>query len=193
MPAPAEPRSGPEGLEVLFSAADIAARLTELAGEIARSEREDLLVVAILRGSFIFAADLLRALHGAGLQPEVEFIFLGSYGTATTSSGEVRVLHDIETDVAGRDVLIVDDILESGRTLAHAKSLIARRGAGSVRTCVLLDKPGGRSRAVEADYRGFLCPPDFVIGYGMDLAHRYRELPFIARIRQDDAGGRGTG
>ncbi len=170
----------------MFSADEIARRIAALAGEIAERRLDDLLVIAILKGSFIFAADLIRALHGAGLSPEVDFLTLASYREGTTSSGRVEVLRDIHTDVRGRNVLIVDDILESGRTLAFAKDLLAARGARRVLTCVLLDKPVARAADIAADLRAFACPDVFVIGYGMDLAHKYRELPFVGRIVDDD-------
>ncbi len=171
-----------EKIEVLFDADKIAGRTRALANEIAAAGFTDLLVVPILKGSFVFGADLLRALHGAGVTLEVDFIFLSSYRDKTSSSGQVRILRDIETQVQARDVLLVDDILESGRTLAFAKDLIAARGARRVAACVLLDKPGGRAVDLEADFRGFECPDVFVIGYGMDLANRYRELPYVGRI-----------
>src|SRR6201989_2755833 len=110
-------------IRVLFDAAAIAARNEALAKEITAPARGNLLVVAVLKGSFIFAADLIRALHSAGLAPEVEFVSLSSYRDGTVSSGTVTILHDVESDVRGRDVLLIDDILESGRTLAHAKDL----------------------------------------------------------------------
>ena len=169
-------------MEVLFDAEKIAARIDELVREIAEAEFNDLLVVPILKGSFMFGADLLRALHVAGLTPEVDFIFLSSYGKGTRSSGRVEVLREPEAAMKGRDVLIVDDILESGRTLAFAKDLIIARGANRVATCVLLDKPVERAVEIDADFRGFECPNVFVVGYGMDLAHRYRELPYVGRI-----------
>ncbi len=169
-------------IEVLFSAEDIATRTQELAREITASDFTNLLVVPILKGSFIFGADLLRALHEAGSEPEVDFIFLSSYRDKTHSSGRVDILRELETEIAGRDVLLVDDILESGRTLAYAKDLIAAHGASRVATCVLLDKNVPRAAQIEADFRGFECPDIFVVGYGMDLAHRYRELPYVGRI-----------
>lgn len=171
-----------EHIEVLFDAGEIAARTRALAHEIADAGFTDLVVVLILKGSFVFGADLLRALHEAGLEPEVDFIFLSSYRDKTRSSGRVDVLREIETDVTGRDVLLVDDILESGRTLAFAKDFISARGAARVATCVLLDKPVKRATKIEADFRGFESPDVFVVGYGMDLAHRYRELPYVGRI-----------
>lgn len=169
-------------IEVIFTAEQIAARIGELALEIAKARRERLLVVAILKGSFVFAADLIRALHKAGLSPEVDFISLSSYRSSTTSSGQVEILRDVESDVKGRNVLLVDDILESGRTLAFAKDLMAARGAARIDTCVLLDKPVERAVDVAADFCAFPCPNVFVIGYGMDLAHRFRELPYVGNL-----------
>lgn len=175
----------PVRLNVLYSAAMIAERNAELATEVAALKPDRLLVIAVLKGSFVFAADLIRALHIAGLSPEVEFMTLSSYGTATTSSGDVRIVHDIASDVSGRDVLLVDDILESGRTLAHARSLLTERGARRVMTCVLLEKPDKRVTPIEADLVGFRCADVFVVGYGMDAAHAYRQLPFIGVVEGD--------
>jgi hypoxanthine phosphoribosyltransferase len=166
-------------VEVLFDPATIAARNRELADEIVAARPEKLLVIAVLKGSFVFAADLIRALHDAGLAPEVEFITLSSYRDARASSGQVTVLRDVETDVRGRDVLLIDDILESGRTLAYAKDLLAARGARRVMVCVLLEKPSKRAVQIDADFVGFTCPDYFVVGYGMDVAHAFRQLPFI--------------
>lgn len=170
-------------IEVIFSAEEIARRISEIAGKLHEVGMERPLVVAILKGSFVFAADLIRALHRTGMSPEVDFVTLSSYKAATTSSGKVEILRDIETDVEGRDVLIIDDILESGRTLAFAKSLITARGAKRVLTCVLLKKDVPRAVQIAADYHVFDCPAGvFVIGYGMDAAHRFRELPFVGRL-----------
>ena len=166
----------------LYSEETIARRIEELAQEIAALELDDLIIVAVLKGSFIFAADLIRALQRKGLAPEIDFIFLASYGSGTTSRGEVKVLRDVESELNGRDVVIVDDILDSGRTLAFAKALLASRGSRSVRTCVLLDKKVPREAEIVPDFIGFHCPPVYVVGYGMDLAHRYRELPFIGEV-----------
>ena len=172
-----------ETVTPLYSVERIAERVAALSREIAASSPVDLVIVSILKGSFIFAADLIRALHREGLKPEIDFIFLASYGAGTTSGGEVRVLREVETELAGRDVVIVDDILDSGRTLAFAKALLEQSGARRVRTCVLVDKQVPRAAEVEPDFTGFRCPPVFVVGYGMDLAHRYRELPFIGEVR----------
>ena len=169
-------------VEEVFSASAIAARMAALVQEIREAGSQDLLVVPILKGSFMFAADLIRAMHAAGLAPQIDFLSLVSYGAAERSSGSVRIVRDIESDVRGRDVLIVDDILESGRTLAFAKAYLSERGAVRVRTCVLLDKPVPRAAPIVADYIAFVCPNEFVVGYGMDLAHRYRELPYVGRL-----------
>jgi hypoxanthine phosphoribosyltransferase len=169
-------------LRTLFDEVAIAARTRALAEQIAASGPEHLLAVAVLKGSFMFAADLLRALHGVGLAPQVEFIHLSSYGAGTTSSGTVTVLRDIDSDVAGRDVLLVDDILESGRTLRFARDLMLGRGARRVMVAVILEKPGKRAVALDADFVGFTCPDLFVVGYGMDAAHRFRQLPFIGVV-----------
>jgi hypoxanthine phosphoribosyltransferase len=169
-------------LEVIFPPERIAARIHEVARTISVTGIERPLVIAILKGSFVFAADLIRALHVAGLAPEVDFMTLSSYRKHTVSSGSVEILRDLETDVRGRNVLIVDDILESGRTLAFAKDLITARGAASARTCVLLVKAVPRAVNVTADFSCFDCPNEFVVGYGMDVAHRFRELPFVGRM-----------
>jgi hypoxanthine phosphoribosyltransferase len=169
-------------IRVLYDAETIARRNAEIAREIATAGYVDLLVVSILKGSFVFAADLIRALHDAGLSPEVEFLSLSSYRSGTVSSGEVAVLRDIDSDVAGRDVLLIDDILESGRTVAFARKMMVDRGARRVGVAVLLEKPGKRVQPIEADHVGFICPDLFVVGYGMDVAHAFRELPFVGVV-----------
>ncbi|MFG1346006.1 hypoxanthine phosphoribosyltransferase [Xanthobacter autotrophicus DSM 431] len=170
-------------ITVLYDENRIAARNHALAAEIATLAPERLLAVAVLKGSFIFAADLLRAMHTSGLSPEVEFMHLSSYREATISSGQVEILKDVESDVRDRDVLLIDDILESGRTLAFAKDLLMARGARRVLVCVLLEKPGKRAVQIQADFVGFTCPDVFVVGYGMDVAHACRQLPFIGHIQ----------
>jgi hypoxanthine phosphoribosyltransferase len=172
-----------KNIEILFPASAIASRNLELANEIASSNFHNLLVISILKGSFIFAADLIRALHGAGISPDVEFIFISSYGAGKTS-GEMKVLRDIEHSVAGRDILLIDDILESGKTLKFTRELMLGRGANSVSIAVLLDKRARRQIEIEADFVGFTCPDSFVVGYGMDEAHAFRELPFVGVVRE---------
>ena len=169
-------------IRTLIGEASLAARIDSLSREIAEARPQRLLVVAILKGSFMFAADLIRGMHRAGISPHVEFMHLSSYQSGTVSSGQVKILRDIDSPVEGRDVLLIDDILESGRTLAFAKDLIAARGARRVLIAVMLEKPGKRAVAIKADFVGFECPDAFVVGYGMDVAHAYRELPFIGVV-----------
>jgi hypoxanthine phosphoribosyltransferase len=169
-------------ISVLFDAETLAARVRELATEIVADMGREPLVIPVLKGSFIFAADLLRALHEAGAEPDMDFISLSSYGKGTLSLGEVKIVRDTEAEIADRDVLIVDDILESGRTLAFAKDLMVARRARSVKTCVLLDKPGKLAVQMKADFTGFQCADKFVVGYGMDVAHAYRQLPFVGVV-----------
>ena len=173
-----------KNISVLYSAEDIEARNASMAVEIAQKERNGLVVIAILKGSFVFAADLIRAMHAGGMEPEVEFITLSSYGAGTESMG-VKILRDIDTDVAGRDVLLIDDILESGNTLQFARDLMLERNAASVEVAVLLDKHSKRKANVNADYVGFDCPDYFVVGYGMDVGHAFRELPFVGVVEGD--------
>lgn len=167
---------------MVFSHDEIQTRVDRLAVEIAAARLDHLLVVPILTGSFVFAADLIRALHRAGLSPEVDFMSLASYRRSTQSSGKVDILRDLELDVRGRNVLLVDDVLESGRTLAYAKDLIAARDAARIATCVLIDKQVPRAVQIAVDFVAFACPNVFVVGYGMDMAYRYRELPFVGEV-----------
>jgi len=169
-------------ITVLIDENQLGARVRELAGEIVAAMGPNPLLIPVLKGSFIFAADLLRALHLAGAVPDMDFISLSSYGADKVSRGEVVILRDTEAEIAGRDVLIVDDILESGRTLAFAKDLMVARRAKSVMTCVLLNKSGKLAVQMSADFVGFECPDKFVIGYGMDVAHAYRQLPFVGAV-----------
>ncbi|MGL4489976.1 MAG: hypoxanthine phosphoribosyltransferase [Rhizobiaceae bacterium] len=171
-------------IEVLFSASTIARRNLELAKDIAAGDYKDLLVISILKGSFVFAADLIRAMHDVGLAPEVEFITVSSYGAGTVS-GDVKVLRDIDNNVSGRDVILIDDILESGKTLQFTRNLMMSRGAKSVSVAVLLDKSVRRQITFNADFVGFECPDYFVVGYGMDVGHAFRELPYVGIVTGD--------
>ncbi|UIJ72410.1 hypoxanthine phosphoribosyltransferase [Aurantimonas sp. HBX-1] len=170
-----------KSIETLFDEKRIATEVLRVAWEIAATPTTDLLVVSVLKGSFVFAADLIRAMHLTGLAPEVEFITLSSYG-AGTEPGKIRVLRDVESPVEGRTVLLIDDILESGRTISFARDMLLGRGAKEVKIAVLLDKRMRRQAAIEADYVGFDCPDYFVVGYGMDVAHAFRELPFVGKV-----------
>lgn len=171
----------------LLSADEIAARVKELAAEIiakhhAPTDAKPLLLVSILRGAFVFTADLIRALKDQGLDAKMDFLGLSSYGDGTVSHGRVRLTRDLDTDVSGRNVLIIEDILDSGRTLNFVKTLIVSRGAKMVQICALLDKPSRRAVAVEADFVGFTVPDAFVVGYGMDDAGLGRGLPYIGTL-----------
>ena len=175
-----------KNIRVVFSSSDIRDRVDVLAREIASSMGTEFLLVAVLKGSFVFSADLIRSLHTAGVGPQIDFLALSSYGTATKSSGHVEVTRDITDQVSGRDILLVDDILESGRTLLFAKNMLIDRGARSLRLCVFLNKLGKRKVDVEADFIGFDCPDLFVVGYGLDYAHYYRELPYVGALSAED-------
>jgi hypoxanthine phosphoribosyltransferase len=168
--------------QVLIDEAALAARVEELAAAIAASAPRDLIAIPIMTGAFVFAADLLRAMHRHGLAPEVDFIQIASYGAGTESSGRTELLRDLQAEVAGRDALLIDDILESGRTLAFAKQLLLDRGARRVMIAALLEKPHKKQIEINADFVGFACPDRFVVGYGMDYAGNYRHLPFIGAL-----------
>lgn len=181
---------GGPNVRVLYSAEQISGRITALAAEIAASEPKRLLAIIVLKGGFVFGADLARALALEHVGLEIEFISLSSYGSRQKTSGEVRVVRDIEVEVAGRDVLIVDDVLDSGLTLKFARELMLSRGARRAAIAVMVDKPEGRRVEIEADYVGFTCPNYFVVGYGMDAAHAWRELPFIGVFESAQAGAK---
>lgn len=172
----------------LFSPEQIRTRIHSLIDEIAeQNDPENLVMLGILRGSFIFLADLVRGFEQHRIHPRIDFITLSSYGSGTESSGTVEISHDTDEDLTGADVVVVDDILDSGRTLAFAKDLFLRRGARSVRTCVLLDKQTDRAAKIDADYTGFPVEDVFVVGYGLDYDNRYRELPYIAEVTFTDS------
>ena len=171
-------------VSIRFSAAEIAARVDEMAADLAVKLAPDTLVVSVLKGSFVFAADLIRALSRAGADWSMDFLTLSSYGSGTETTGHVKVVRDIVDDVRDRDVLLVDDILESGLTLSFAKKLIEERGARRVSICTLLDKPGKRRIALAADFVGFEAGDEFLVGYGLDWAHRFRGLPYIGVVEK---------
>jgi hypoxanthine phosphoribosyltransferase len=165
----------------LFDEGRIARRVEELAAEIAKSLPRELLLVVVLKGGFVFAADLMRALDRAGAILRVDFLRLRSYGPSRQSSGSVETIGPLP-DVAGWDVLLVDDIVDTGRSLVVARRLLLEGGAASVATCVLLDKPSRREVEIESDFVGFTIDDVFVVGYGVDLAEEHRHLPYIGII-----------
>lgn len=169
--------------DILFSADDIRRCTDRLIEEMAADcDTGNLIMLGILRGSFIFLADLVRGFAQHSLHPRIDFITLSSYGSSTESSGRVQIVHDTDQDLTGANVVVVDDILDSGRTLAFARDLFLNRGARSVKTCVLLNKKTERAVEMEADYTGFSVDDVFVVGYGLDYDNRYRELPYIAKV-----------
>ena len=169
----------------LFDETAIARRIDALACDIAARLSADFLIVGLLKGSFVFVADLIRALHAHGAAPQVEFMRLSSYGLKTTSAGEVHLLGDIPGDVAGRTVLLVDDIVDTGHSLAYATALLQRRGVTRIAACALIDKPARRQVPVTVDFVGFTIDDLFIAGYGIDYAERFRELPSIVVVSND--------
>jgi len=169
-------------IDQMISAKAIAARVEALAREIetffAGSDR--LIVVGLLRGSFVFIADLVREIN---LPVEVDFLEASSYGDALRSSREVRILKDLRGEIAGRDVLVVEDIVDTGYTLHHVVTLLRSRGPARLEVCALLDKPARREVEVRATWTGFVIPDEFVVGYGIDFAQRNRNLPYIGKVR----------
>lgn len=172
----------PYVIDQMISAKAIAARIEELCAKI-RSEYADtekVVVVGLLRGSFVFIADLVRELD---LPVEVDFIEASSYGDAMESSREVRILKDLRGAIEGRDVLVVEDIVDTGHTLSHVISLLNSRHPAKLRSIALLDKPTRREVDFRADWIGFEIPDEFVVGYGIDYAQRNRNLPYIGKVR----------
>lgn len=168
---------------VLFDAEQIGRRVSELVDDMAHQyQSQNLVMIAILRGSFMFFADLVREVNRHGVHPRIDFTTLSSYGSGTESSGKVTIGRDATVDVAGADVILIDDILDTGRTLSFASTHFLSRGAHSVHSCVLLDKPSRRVVPITADYVGFEVDDVFVVGYGLDFDSYYRELPYIAEV-----------
>ncbi len=169
--------------EILIDKLEIAQRVDALVDDIAASTQSDnFVVVGILKGSFMFLADLMRSLHRHNIHPRIDFLTVSSYGSGTISSGTVKIIHDIRESINGAHVLLVDDILDTGRTLAFTKQLMLNRGATTVDSCVLLDKKVHRTVEFEANYAGFPIDDHFVVGYGLDYDNLYRELPHIAKV-----------
>ncbi|CAB1129265.1 hypoxanthine-guanine phosphoribosyltransferase [Candidatus Hydrogenisulfobacillus filiaventi] len=175
-----------ERLEVLIKAEDIAHGVAELGRQITEDYRgRPLLLVGILKGSFIFLADLVRHID---LPLAVDFMALSSYGASTESSGVVRIIKDLEHSIEGRDVLIVEDIVDTGLTLNYLYGHLQARGAASVRICTLLDKRERRRVEVPVHYRAFVIPDTFAVGYGLDVDERYRNLPDVCRLIREPGG-----
>jgi hypoxanthine phosphoribosyltransferase len=165
---------------VLLSADHISRRVRELGAQITRDYAGQVLtLVSVLKGSFVFAADLARAID---LPVKIDFLGVRSYGTGTETSGVVQIMQDLSHPIAGENVLLVEDIIDTGLTLAHLTELLTTRGPSNIRVCALLHKPARARTAVKIDYLGFTIEDRFVVGYGMDAAERYRNLPYIGVI-----------
>lgn len=168
---------------VLLTEEQIRTRVAELGEQITQDyQGRAPVVISILRGSYIFMADLTRHID---LPCTVDFMAVSSYGSGTSSSGQVSILKDLSESVEGRDVLVVEDILDSGNTLSYLLELLKARHVSSVRLCTLLDKPSRRTRPIHADYVGFTVDDLFVVGYGLDYAEYYRNLPYIGILKAE--------
>jgi len=163
--------------KVLFNEEQIAKRVKELGEEISKDyEGNDLVVISLLRGSFVFAADLVRAIT---VPVNIDFMTTSSYGYSQKTSGIVEIINDIRTDIKDKDVLIVDDIMDSGNTMKEVVDYIGKKGPRSVKTCVMLDKPSRREADISPDYVGFTIPDVFIVGYGLNYGDFYRNIPYI--------------
>ena len=173
--------------EILFTEEQLKTRVQEIAHEIERDyQGKEIMLISVLRGSFIFMADLCRAID---LPCTLDFMSVSSYGKGTTSSGQVQITKDLSEDITGRHIIVVEDILDSGNTLSYLLKILQHRHPASIRLCTLLDKPDRRVKPVEVHYSGFTIPDAFVVGYGLDYAEKYRNLPYIGILKPQVYGG----
>lgn len=170
-------------LKVLYSEEEIQARVQEMGDALYEQFKDkNPLFLGVLKGSFIFMADIVRACQ---IKSDIEFIAVSSYQNATTSSGVVQITHDLQQDITGRDIIVIEDILDSGNTLYFLKNYFLTKGATSVTIVTLLDKPSRRTKAITADLAGFEVPDEFVVGYGLDYAQQYRNVPYIGVLKPE--------
>ena len=170
-------------LRVLLSEDEIREKVRELGGKItADYKNSNLMLVTVLKGAVVFLADLMRQID---VPAEIDFMVVSSYGSGVKSSGVVKIVKDLDVPLAGKDILIVEDILDSGLTLSYIKELLESRGPRSIRIATLLDKPSRRKVDLQADYSGFSVPDEFVIGYGLDYDEKYRNLPYIGILKPE--------
>lgn len=168
-------------LKVLLSEEELATKVAEIGAQISRDYvGKRLVMVSVLKGSVVFMADLMRAVT---VPAEIDFMCVSSYGSGAKTSGVVKIIKDLDNDLAGMDLLLVEDILDSGMTLEYIKKLLLGRNPNSVKICTLLDKPERRKADIAADYKGFEVPDEFVVGYGLDYAEKYRNLPYIGVLK----------
>jgi len=173
--------------EVLFSEEQLKTRVNEIAQEIERDYAgKEIMLISVLRGSFVFMADLCRAID---LPCTLDFMAVSSYGKGTKSSGQVQITKDLSEDISDRHIIVVEDILDSGNTLSYLLKILENRHPASIRLCTLLDKPDRRVKPVEVHYSGFTIPDAFVVGYGLDYAEKYRNLPYIGILKPRVYGG----
>lgn len=170
-----------EGIvEVLISREKVEERIKELAKEIEKDYAgKELVCVGLLKGSVMFMADLIKSID---LDLRIDFMKVSSYGSGTNSTGVVKILKDVDVDLAGKDVLIVEDIIDTGLTILNVKDFLSKKNPNSVKVCTLLDKPSRRVVEVKGEYVGFEIPDEFVVGYGLDFDEKYRNLPFVGRF-----------
>ena len=170
-------------LKILMSEEQLHARVQEMGNELYdRFADKDPIFVGVLKGCFIFMADLVRATQ---MKSEIEFIGLSSYNNDTKSSGVVQITRDLQRDISGRDIIVVEDILDSGNTLYFLKDYMLAKGAKSITIVTLLDKPARREKAITADLAGFVVPDEFVVGYGLDYCQQYRNMPYIGVLKPE--------
>ncbi len=168
---------------VLFTEEQLAARVQELGAQISVDYRDkDPLIVGVLKGCFVFIADLMRHIDTSC---NIDFMAVSSYGNNATTTGAVQIKKDLTYDIQGRHVLMIEDILDSGVTLSYLKNYLMNRKPASISICTLLDKPSRRKSDIKADYVGFECPDQFIVGYGLDYAERYRNLPYIGVLKPE--------
>lgn len=173
--------------EVLFSEEQLKNRVQEIAQQItADYQGKEIMLISVLRGSFVFMADLCRAID---LPCTLDFMAVSSYGKGTKSSGQVQITKDLSEDISDRHIIVVEDILDSGNTLSYLLKILENRHPASIRLCTLLDKPDRRVKPVEVHYSGFTIPDAFVVGYGLDYAEKYRNLPYIGILKPRVYGG----
>ncbi len=168
---------------ILFTREELTECVQRLGREITEDYRDkELLMIGVLKGAGIFMSDLVREIDG---DIRTDYMVVSSYENSTVSSGKVRIIKDVQQDMTGWNVLLVEDIIDTGNTLSALKEIMQERGAESVRICTLLDKPSRRIKPADVDYRGFEVPDEFIVGYGIDYAERYRNLPFIAVLKRE--------
>lgn len=173
----------PDIQEILFSGEEIKQRVAELGAEITRDYADkEVICIGVLKGCFIFMADVVRSID---LKCSIDFMAVSSYGSGTVTTGAVKISKDISSNIEGRDILIIEDILDSGVTLSYLREFLMQRKPASIKICTLFDKPARRKADISADYVGFICPDEFIVGYGLDYDEKYRNLPYIGVLKRE--------